>query len=76
VNKPFSLPENLKQTAKILKSENEALKPSLQMSFLQNFSSLAYTQANLDSFLIFFQENFRKTLKRIPEISKIKYADL
>jgi hypothetical protein len=50
-----------------------------QSMFMQNFSSLAYTQTDLDKFLTFFKKNFdfsRKVLKLIKEIIKSEYADL
>jgi hypothetical protein len=33
--------------------------------FMQNFSSLAFTQTDLDKFLDFFQEKFKIFLKKI-----------
>jgi hypothetical protein len=45
---------------------------------MQNFSSLASTQTDLDQFLTIFEKKnlgfFRKTLKRIPKNSKPEYA--
>jgi hypothetical protein len=45
------------QISEISKSKNEALKSSLQRAFLENFSSVAYIQMNLEIFLTIFQEN-------------------
>jgi hypothetical protein len=46
--------------------------------FMQNFSSLTWTQTDLDIFLTIFEENSKifqkKTLKRIPKNSKSEYA--
>jgi hypothetical protein len=47
--------------------------------FMQNFSSLASTQTDLDIFLTIFEKIsgfFRKTLKQIPKNSKPEYLIL
>jgi hypothetical protein len=70
MNSRFIFQKNPPQNSGILKTENEAFKPSLHRVFMQNFSSLAYTQTDLGTFFTFFKKiskNFRKTLQRISE---------
>jgi hypothetical protein len=64
VKKRFSFSKkNPPQPSEILKSKNEALKLSKRRAFMQNFSSLAYTQKKLNKFLTYFQENLKKNQK-------------
>jgi Ca2+-binding EF-hand superfamily protein len=67
--------QSLERIFKFIKFEHAVLCENLQSMFMQNFSSLASTQIDLDKFFTFFQENFRreipnsekKILERTPQ---------
>ena len=64
--------KSLKRILKISKSEYACLYVYKQITFMSNFSSLAFTQTDLGKFLTFFQENFRIFLRKFQNFEILK----